>query len=85
MKTTTAITPIIVSPAQVPSNARLTIRSSAEAFNENAYLIKDELGRIIRKGAISKGINEFCLSVVGMASGVYRVTVGQVEEKFTVI
>lgn len=78
-------TPIVLIPTHVPSNARLTIRSATDAFTENAYIITDELGKIIRKGSISKGINEFCLSVVGMATGVYRVTVGQVEEKFTVI
>ena len=78
-------TPILVSPTQVPSNARLTIRSATDAFSENAYIITDEVGRIIRKGSISKNLNEFCLCVAGMAAGVYRVTVGQVQEKFTVI
>lgn len=78
-------TPILITPAHVPVNASVTVRSATDTFPENSYLITDELGKIIRKGAISKGINEFCLSVVGMATGVYRVTVGQVQEKFTVI
>lgn len=78
-------TPIVVIPSHVPTNSRLTIRSATDTFTENGYIITDELGKIIRKGSISNGINEFCLSVVGMTAGVYRVTVGQVQEKFTVI
>lgn len=77
--------PIIVSPSHVPHDARVTIRSQENTFLENAYIITNETGKIIRKGCISKGINEFCLSVVGMTAGVYRVSVGQVQEKFTVI
>lgn len=76
---------LIVSPLQVPLNATITIRSSENVFPDNGYMITDELGRTVRKGAITNGMNEFCLSVVGMATGVYRLTVGQAQEKFTVL
>ncbi|HMJ47617.1 MAG TPA: hypothetical protein VK498_09815 [Ferruginibacter sp.] len=76
---------LIVSPLQVPINATVTIRSSENSFPDNDYMITDEKGRTVRKGAISKGINEFCLSVVGMATGVYSLSVGQVQEQFTVM
>ena len=77
--------PILVIPSQVLINAQLTIRSADNPFTENAYVITNEIGKVIRKGSISSGNHEFCLSMVGMATGVYRIIVGQVQEKFTVI
>ena len=76
---------LIVSPLQVPINATVTIRSSENSFPDNGYMIMDEKGRTIRKGSISKGNNEFCLSVVGMSTGVYNLIVGQEQEQFTVL
>ena len=73
---------LIVSPLQVPYNAIVTIRSAENTFPDNGYMITDQNGRTVRKGAIAKGMTEFCLSVVGMATGVYNLTVGQVQEQF---
>jgi len=77
--------PIVVYPSNVPTNARITIRASTDHFPENMYLITDESGKVIRKGSISTGMKEFCLSVVGMMPGCYRLYVGNVQEKFTVL
>jgi len=76
---------LLISPIQVPVNASLTIRTYDDYFPDNGYMITDELGRIIRKGAIAKGICEFSLSMVGLATGVYRITMGQVQERFTIL
>lgn len=76
---------LIVFPLEVPTNASVTIRSSEEIFPDKDYMITDEMGRTVRRGAISNGINEFCLSVVGMATGVYRLSMGQLQEKFIVM
>lgn len=77
--------PIVLSPTQVPADARIFIRTAPEIWNENSYVITNESGKTVRKGTISSGIKEFYLSVVGMASGNYYVSVGAVKERFTVI
>ena len=74
-----------LSPRQVELNDILTVRSAAEPFNEINYMITDETGRLIRKGAITRGINEFKLCIVGFKTGVYRLSMGQTMEQFTVI
>ncbi len=76
---------VILSPSQVELNAILTVRSASNQFNDMDYVITDETGRLIRKGAISKGINEFKLCIVGFKTGVYKLAIGQVIEKFTVM
>ena len=76
---------VILSPYQVELNAILTVRSANDPFNDMDYIITDETGRLIRKGAIAKGISEFKLCIVGFKTGVYRLTIGQVIENFTVI
>ena len=76
---------MILSPRQVELNDILTIRSATEPFPEIHYMITDESGRLIRKGAITKGINEFKLCIVGFKTGVYRLSMGQTMEQFTVI
>ena len=75
---------VILSPNYVELNTILTVRSASDPFNDNDYIITDETGRLIRKGAIAKGISEFKLCIVGFKTGVYRLTIGQVIEKFTV-
>ena len=76
---------VILSPNHVELNAILTVRSASDPFNEMDYIITDETGRLIRKGAIAKGISEFKLCIVGFKTGVYRMEIGQVIEKFTVM
>ncbi len=76
---------VILSPSQVELNAILTVRSASNQFHDMDYVITDDAGKLIRKGAISKGINEFKLCIVGFKTGVYRLTIGHVIEKFTVM
>lgn len=76
---------ILISPIQVPGDARIIVRTAKEIFDDNSYIITNQSGKTIRRGKISSGIKEFYLSVVGMAAGRYYVTVGGVTEKFTVI
>ena len=78
-------TPIVISPSQVPADARIIIRTASDLFNGNSYVITNESGKTVRRGTISSGIKEFYLSVVGMSLGNYYVSVGAVREKFTVI
>lgn len=77
--------PIVISPNQVPADARIIIRTAADLFNDTSYIITNETGKTVRRGRISSGIKEFYLSVVGMTTGNYYVSVGAVREKFTVI
>ena len=76
---------VILSPRQVELNEILTVRSAADPFTEVNYTITDEAGRLVRKGAISRGINEFKLCIVGFKAGEYRLSMGQTMEQFTVI
>ena len=76
---------VLVTPNKLPMNTSLTVRTYDDAFPDNAYMITDELGRIIRKGAIAKGLSEFSLSMVGLATGVYRFTMGHVHERFIIM
>ncbi len=74
-----------ISPSQVHANTTLSIHSNSEVFPHTDYSITDEMGRIIRKGSIATGLNAFYLSMVGMATGAYRLSLGQVQERFTII
>ena len=76
---------VIISPRQLELNEILTVRSATESFQEINYMITDEAGRLIRKGAISSGINEFKLCIMGFKTGVYRLSIGQTMEHFTVV
>ena len=76
---------VILSPNQVELNSILTVRSANDPFTEMGYIITDESGRLIRKGAIATGIREFKLCIVGFKTGVYRMAIGPVTEKFTVM
>ena len=76
---------VILSPSNVEPNAILTVRSANNPFNEINYIITDETGRLIRKGAIAKGLFEFKLCIVGFKTGDYRLTIGHAMEKFTVM
>lgn len=76
---------VILTPNQVELNEILTVRSANNPFTEMNYMITDETGRLIRKGAIAGGIYEFKLCIVGFKTGEYRMTIGQAIEKFTVI
>lgn len=76
---------LTVTPAQVPQNQTLTVRSATRCFPQQQYIITDEKGKLIRKGYVSDRISEFTLSMVGIAVGVYRFTMGQVQEKFSVV
>lgn len=78
-------TPLVISPNQVPSDTRIIIRTVSEICNGNSYIITNESGKTVRKGMISSGTKEFYLSVVGMSTGNYYVSVGEVREKFSVI
>ena len=76
---------LTVSPKQVPRNATITVRSEAPNFPQPFYTITDENGRVIRKGSVSDRISEFRLSMVGLATGAYHFTMGQVRQRFTII
>lgn len=74
-----------VIPSKVLAGTKFTVQSGQEPFTENVYIIKNQSGKIIRKGSISKGNSEFYLSVAGMATGVYRIEIGLRQDSFTVI
>ena len=76
---------VILTPKHVELNEILTVLSATEPFSEIHYTITDASGRLIRKGAISKGINEFKLCIVGFKAGLYQLSMGQTMEQFTVI
>ncbi|MDB5201111.1 MAG: hypothetical protein JWQ27_520 [Ferruginibacter sp.] len=76
---------VIISPSELPVNSSLTVRSTDEPFADAGYMITDEVGRVVRKGAICRGISEFKLSMVGLATGAYRFTMGAVQEKFVIL
>jgi hypothetical protein len=76
---------VILYPYHVELNAILTVRSAKDPFHEIDYIITDESGRLIRKGAIGRGTSEFKLCIVGFKTGVYQLAIGQVTEKFTVM
>ena len=76
---------LTVTPVQVPQNETLTVRSASNHFPQKQYTITDEKGKVIRKGSVNDRISEFTLSMVGIAVGVYRFTMGQVQEKFVVV
>lgn len=78
---------VIISPRQIELNEVITIRSANENefFHDMDYRIFDESGRIVRKGAITRGINEFKLCIVGFKTGVYKLSMGQALEHFTVL
>jgi hypothetical protein len=63
----------------------MTVRSESGTFSDHAYQITDENGRIIRKGSIGDRINEFRLSVVGLATGAYYFSMGREAKKFTIV
>jgi len=76
---------LTIYPVKVPMNASLTVKTYDEKFPDDAYLIINNEGKIIRKGAISRNILEFKLSMVGLATGVYSFTMGHVQEQFTIL
>lgn len=76
---------VIVSPRQVELNEVITIRPQTDYFTEIHYSITDESGKLVRKGAISKGINEFKLCIVGFKTGVYNLNMGDATANFTVL
>ncbi len=76
---------LTVTPVQVPQNETLTVRSASTSFPQPQYTITDEQGKVIRKGSVSDRISEFTLSMVGIAVGVYRFSMGHVQEKFVVV
>jgi hypothetical protein len=76
---------LILFPMQLHQNDILTIQAVKGHFDESAYSITNEAGRIIRKGAVSSNLAEFKLRLVGLQAGVYRFVMGQQQEKFVVI
>lgn len=75
---------LTLTPAQVAQNETLTVRSGTNNFAQRNYTISDENGRVIRKGLVNEHISEFKLCMVGLATGVYRFTMGQVQQKFVI-
>lgn len=75
---------LTLTPAKVALNETLTVRSRSANFPERDYVISDETGRIVRKGAVNEHIAEFKLCMVGLATGVYRFSMGKVQEKFII-
>lgn len=74
-----------VSPHEVIKNTKLFITSTAHVFDHREYRITDERGRVVRKGAVNEHINEFSLSMAGIATGVYHFCMGQVKQRFEVV
>ena len=74
-----------ISPSQVTLNSSITVRSQGETFPQSDYTITDGSGRIIRKGTVSERVTEFKLSVVGLATGAYRFSMGKVNQAFTIV
>ncbi len=72
-------------PSEVPVNTNITVRTESGYFPEQAYIITDEKGRIIRKGLVSERLNEIRLSLVGLAAGVYYFTMGTANKQFTIV
>jgi hypothetical protein len=77
--------PLTISPMLVPQHDKLTVRSTGKNFSQREYFITDENGKLIRRGAVNEHISEFKLCMLGIAKGVYKFVMGQVEEKFTVV
>ncbi len=75
---------LILSPMKVQENEILTVHSDTGSFQEKDYMITNEAGRIIRKGVIASNLTEFKLRIVGLQRGVYRLVMGQHQEKFIV-
>ncbi len=75
---------LTLSPSKVAVNETLTVRSGFANFPQRDYIISDETGRIVRKGAVNEHIAEFKLCMVGLATGVYRFSMGKVQEKFII-
>jgi len=76
---------LMLSPARIYRNETLTVRSATANFEQRQYSISDESGRVIRQGLVSEHISEFKLCMVGLATGVYRFTMGQVQQRFVII
>ena len=76
--------PLVISPIQLQQNDVLTVYSPDGNFRDNDYMITNEEGRVIRKGSVSANLNEFKLRIVGLKAGVYRLVMGQHQEKFIV-
>ncbi|MEI2747190.1 MAG: hypothetical protein V9E88_00340 [Ferruginibacter sp.] len=76
--------PLVISPMQLQQNDVLTVYSPDGNFRDNDYMITNEEGRVIRKGSISANLSEFKLRIVGLKAGVYRLVMGQYQEKFIV-
>lgn len=74
-----------VTPQEVIKNTKLFISSTTTAFEHREYLITDERGKVVRKGAVNPLINEFSLSMAGIATGVYHFCMGQVKQRFEVV
>ncbi len=75
---------VTVTPPQVSLNDTLTVKCADNHFPQTHYVILDETNRVIRKGCINDRINEFKLSMVGIAAGVYRFQMGGCEYRFVV-
>ena len=76
---------IILSPTHVEQNDILTIHTTAGAFRDTGYVIKNESGNIIRKGSIACNLFEFKLRIVGIQSGIYKFIMGDQQEIFKVV
>lgn len=73
-----------LSPREVENKGVLTVCAASAAFASIVYQITDESGRIMRKGAISHGSNEFKLCIVGFKTGVYHLNIGNEKAQFIV-
>ena len=76
--------PLVISPIQLQQNDVLTVYSPDGNFRDHDYMITNEEGRVIRKGSVSANLSEFKLRIVGLKAGVYRLIMGQYQEKFIV-
>ena len=73
-----------LTPRQIDNKGILTITCNMQAFDSRVYRITDETERIIRQGAISPGLCELKLFIVGLKAGNYQVIIGNESLRFTV-
>lgn len=74
-----------VYPTLVHPEDLLTVKTSDGFFSGSNYLIKNESGRIIRKGTLCSNLIELKLRIIGMKTGVYYFILGELQERFEIV
>lgn len=76
---------LILNPMMVHQDSLLTIQNTEGHFDDNEYVIKNEIGTVIRKGYLSNSFFGFQIRIIGMKSGFYHFIIGNQSKQFQVI